>query len=71
MLEYGRCERTRGLDLSKIEMEVALPADLVDKIDEILEAMGFRSREELVIAAVRRLVDRYKSMALMEARSAD
>ena len=52
-------------------MEVALPADLVDKIDEILEAMGFRSREELVIAAVRRLVDRYKSMALMEARSAD
>ena len=71
MLEYGRCERTRGLDLSKTEMEVALPADLVDKIDEILEAMGFRSREELVIAAVRRLVDRYKSMALMEARSAD
>ena len=71
MSEHGKRERKLGLGLSKIEMEVALPADLVDKIDEILEAMGFRSREELVIAAVRRLVDRYKSMALMEARSAD
>ncbi len=50
-------------------MEVALPAELVDRIDEVLEAMGFRTREELVIAAVRRLVDKYRSMALIEAQS--
>ena len=68
MPEHGRCRRTR-LGLSKIGMEVALPAELVDRIDEILEAMGFRTREELVIAAVRRLVDKYTSMALMEAQS--
>jgi len=69
MPEHGRCRRTRGLGLSKIEMEVALPVELVDRIDEVLEAMGFRTREELVIVAVRRLVDKYKSMALMEAKS--
>lgn len=69
MLERGRRERTRGLGLEKIEMEVALPVELVDRIDEVLEAMGFRTREELVIAAVRRLVDKYRSMALMEAKS--
>ncbi len=55
--------------MSKIEMEVALPVELVDRIDEVLEAMGFRTREELVIAAVRRLIDTYRSMALMEAKS--
>ncbi len=69
MPEHGRRERTLGLGLEKIGMEVALPAELVDRIDEILEAMGFRTREELVIAAVRRLVDKYTSMALMEAQS--
>ena len=69
MPERGKRERTLGLGLAKIEMEVALPVELVDRIDEILEAMGFRNREELVIAAVRRLVDKYKSMALMEAKS--
>ena len=70
MPEHGRRKKTLGLGLEKIEMEVALPVDLVDRIDEVLEAMGFRTREELVIAAVRRLVDKYRSMALMEARSA-
>ncbi len=69
MPEYGRCRRTRGLGLSKIEMEVALPVELVDRIDEVLEAMGFKTRVALVIVAVRRLVDKYRSMALMEAHS--
>jgi len=52
-----------------MEMEVALPVELVDRIDEVLEVMDFRTREELVIAAVRRLVDHYKSMAFREAQS--
>ena len=69
MPERGKRERTLVFGLAKIEMEVALPVELVDRIDEILEAMGFRTREELVIAAVRRLVDKYKSIALMEAKS--
>jgi len=69
LLEHRRCKRTRGLDLAKMEMEVGLPVDLVDRIDEVLEVMGFRTREELVIAAVRRLLDLYKSMAVREAQS--
>ena len=67
MLDHEKHERTLGLGLAKIEMEVALPVELVDRIDEVLEEMGFRTREELVIAAVRRLVDKYRSMALKEA----
>ena len=55
--------------MANIDKEVALPTELVDRIDEVLEVMGFRTREELVIAAVRRLLDLYKSMALMEAQS--
>jgi len=69
LLEHGRGKRTRGRDLANMEMEVALPVELVDRIDEVLEVMGFRTREELVIAAVRRLVDHYKSMAFREAQS--
>ena len=69
MLEHGKRERTLSLGLSKVEIEVALPVDLVDRIDEVLEAMGFRTREELVIAAVRRLLDFYKSMAIMDVQS--
>jgi hypothetical protein len=67
--EHRRCKRTRGLDLAKMDKEIALPVELVDRIDEVMEVMGFRTREELVIAAVRRLLDFYKSMALMEAQS--
>ena len=55
--------------MAKMDKEVALPVELVDRIDEVLDVMGFRTREELVIAAVRRLLDFYKSMALMDAQS--
>lgn len=49
-------------------MSVAIPAELVCEIDEVLDVMGFDTRDELVIAAVRRLVDMYKSMAVMGAQ---
>ena len=69
MPEDRRRKLTRGLDLANIDKEVALPTELVDRIDEVLDVMGFRTREELVIAAVRRLLDFYKSMALMDVQS--
>jgi len=50
--------------LKKIELEIALPTEIVDRIDEILEVLGFQSREEFVVAAVRRLVDRYTSLSV-------
>ena len=50
--------------MKEIELEIALPAEMVDRIDEILEVLGFRSREEFVVAAVRRLLDRYISLVV-------
>ena len=45
-------------------LEVALPSDLVKRMDELIELLGFRSREEFVSAAVRRLVDQYTAIAV-------
>ena len=44
---------------SKLKLEVSLPVEIVDKIDKIIKVIGFDSRDELLIVAVRRLVDRY------------
>jgi len=46
------------------KLEVSLPAELVEGIDRVCELLGFRSREEAVVAAVRRLVDMYKVLAV-------
>lgn len=56
----------RGQGLEEMKLEISLPVELVDRMDEILEALGFQSREEFVTAAVRRLVDRYVSLAVRE-----
>lgn len=64
MLIAGKDEGMRGQGLEEVKLEISLPAELVDRMDKILEVLGFQSREELVTAAVRRLVDRYVSLAV-------
>ena len=66
MLIAGKDEGMRGQGLEEMKLEISLPVELVDRMDEILEALGFQSREEFVTAAVRRLVDRYVSLAVRE-----
>jgi len=44
-----------SLDLS----QKGLSPDLVERVDVLVELIGFGSREELVRCAVRRYVDRY------------
>lgn len=53
-----------GWGLEEVKLEIALPVELVDRIDEVLEDLGFRSREEFVVAAVRRLIDRYMPLTV-------
>jgi len=50
--------------LGEEKLEISLPAELVERIDKICKLLGFRSREEVVVVAVRRLVDRYKVLAV-------
>jgi len=45
--------------LRKVKLEVAIPGELVDRIDTLLRILGFNDREEFVVSAVRRLVDLY------------
>jgi len=40
-------------------VEISLPTNLCERLDEVLELLDFGSREEFAEAAVRRLLDRY------------
>jgi len=40
-------------------LEVKIPKDLAQQIDEILDLLDFRNREEFALAAIRRLTDHY------------
>ena len=46
------------------KLEITLTDELLKKMDELLELMGFRSREEFVVAAVLRLIDKYSEIAI-------
>ena len=52
--------------LVRERVEVVLPGELVERMDGLLKVLGFRSREELVVAAVRRLVDQYTVLSASE-----
>lgn len=41
------------------KMEISLPTNLCERLDEVVELLDFGSREEFAEAAVRRLLDRY------------
>jgi metal-responsive CopG/Arc/MetJ family transcriptional regulator len=41
-------------------LEITLSEELLKRVDEVVEVLGFGSREEFVLAAVRRLLDRYR-----------
>jgi len=43
---------------------IEVPVELVDGLDDVIMLMGFRSREEFALVALRRLLD--KHMALMK-----
>lgn len=38
---------------------MSLSPDIVERIDEAVELLGYGSREELVICVIRRFLDRY------------
>jgi len=43
---------------------IEVPGELVDGLDDIVMLLGFRSREEFALVALRQLLDRH--MALMK-----
>ena len=48
---------------------IEVPGELVDGLDDVIMMMGFRSREEFALVALRKLLDRY--MALMKCIHSD
>jgi metal-responsive CopG/Arc/MetJ family transcriptional regulator len=49
--------------LSGDELCLTLPPELAERLDEVVELLGFRSRERFAEAAIRRLLDRYVILA--------
>lgn len=46
----------------KETLEIVLPVDLIDLMDKTIKLTGFKNRENFAEAAVRRLLDRYRSL---------
>lgn len=45
--------------MSEGRVLVVLSAEFLRQLDEVVELLGFGTREELIVAAVRRFVDKY------------
>ena len=48
------------------KLEIILPVELLERIDQFIDLLDFRSREDFILAAVRRLVDRYSIISMKE-----
>jgi metal-responsive CopG/Arc/MetJ family transcriptional regulator len=51
------------------KLEISLTLELMRRVDEIVELLSFGSREEFLMAAVRRLVDHYLILSESIART--
>lgn len=41
------------------KIEIILPVKLLERMDRTRELLGYRSRKEFMVAAIRRLLDQY------------
>jgi metal-responsive CopG/Arc/MetJ family transcriptional regulator len=41
------------------KLEISLTPDLMKRIDDVVELLGLESREEFLMAAIRRMMDHY------------
>lgn len=55
----GRLEYPAQVKPLMEKLEISLTLELMRRVDEIVELLSFGSREEFLMAAVRRLVDHY------------
>ena len=51
----------------KAEGWVKIPPELLGKVDELVDLLGFGSREAFVEVALRRLIDRYQKILVKKA----
>lgn len=54
-------EKTKAASGSET-VKVTLPAELVRLMEEVIEYLGFGSKEEFIMASVRRLLDYYNHL---------
>ena len=52
-------------ELDEEKMEIHVPGELLERIDRVLECLSFNSREELILSAVRRLLDKYRILEVI------
>ena len=49
---------------------IDVPGELVDRLDDVVVLMGFKSREEFALVALKQLLDRHVAL-MMLVRSGD
>jgi len=55
----GGVPRAPGLD-ERLVIEV--PGELVEKLDDVVDLLGFGSREEFALVALRQMLDKYVTL---------
>ena len=56
----GRGPGALGLDERLI---IEVPGELVEKLDDVVDLLGFKSREEFALVALRQLLDKHVMLA--------
>ena len=45
-------------------LEVSLSPEIMERMDEVVELLGYGSREELVLCVIRRFLDKHNSRCI-------
>lgn len=54
-------KRQQSVKRTLEKLEISLDPELIKRIDEVVELIGYNSREELILCAIRRYADKYRS----------
>ncbi len=59
----SRGRRVPGAPSLDERLVIKVPGELVEKLDDVVDLLGFRSREEFALVALRQLLDKHVMLA--------
>ena len=60
--EGSRGGRVPGAPGLNERLVIEVPGELVEKLDDVVDLLGFRSREEFALVALRQLLDKHVTL---------
>jgi hypothetical protein len=61
--QNSRGGRVPGAPSLDERLVIEVPGELVEKLDDVVDLLGFRSREEFALVALRQLLDKHVMLA--------